>query len=111
MSLYSVFGACWFLTTLRGLNFADHSIRKILTPSRGFNFADGPFRNILRISSMGLVQTFSQITRIDKAVLVPADSKTRKTKVQTPEEETEGGSRYVNHVFFRPQKEDTICIE
>ena len=35
----------------------------------GFNFADGPFRYILRISRMGLVQIFSQISRIDKAVL------------------------------------------
>ena len=52
---------------LRGLNFADHSIREILPPSRGFNFADGPFRNILRISRMGLVQIFSQISQIDKA--------------------------------------------
>ena len=61
---------------------------------------------------MGHVQTFSQISRIDKAVLVPADSKTRKTKVQTPKEETEGGSRYTNHVFSaikrQKQKEDTI---
>ena len=56
-------------STLRGLNFADHSIREILTLSRGFNFVDGPFRNILRISRMGLVQIFSQISRIDKAVL------------------------------------------
>ena len=55
--------------TLRGLNFADHSIREILTLSPGFNFADGPFRNILRISRMRLVQIFSQISRIDKAVL------------------------------------------
>ena len=57
------------ITTLRGLNFADHSIRKILTLSRGFNFADGPFQNILRISSIGLDKNFSQISRIDKAVL------------------------------------------
>ena len=55
--------------TLMELNFADHSIREILTISRGFNFADGSFRNILRISRMGLVQIFSQISRIDKAVL------------------------------------------
>ena len=55
--------------TLRGLNFADHSIRKILTLSRGFNFADGPFRNIWLISHMGLVQNVSQNSRIDKAVL------------------------------------------
>ena len=48
---------------------------------------------------MGLVQTFSQISWNDKAVPVPADSKTKKTKVQTPEEETEGGSRYTNQVF------------
>ena len=57
------------IITLRGLNFADHSIREILTLSWGFNFADGPFRNILRISRMGLYQIFSQISRIDKAVL------------------------------------------
>ena len=56
-------------STLRGLNFADHSIREILTLSRGFNFADGRFRNILRISGMGLDQFFSQISRFDKAVL------------------------------------------
>ena len=37
----------------------------ILTLSRGFNFADGPFRNIFRISRVGLVQIFSQISRID----------------------------------------------
>ena len=63
---------------------------------------------------MGLVQTFLQISRIDKDLIVPSDYKTRKMKVQTPEEETEGGgSRYTNHVFFRPQKlkEDTICIK
>ena len=57
------------ICTLRELNLSDHSIREILTLSRGFNFADGPFRNILRISRMGLVQIFSQISRIDKAVL------------------------------------------
>ena len=55
--------------TLRGLNFADYSIREIFIVSRGFNFADGPFRNILRISRMGLVQIFSKISRIDKALL------------------------------------------
>ena len=55
--------------TLRGLNFADHSIREILTLSRGFNFADGPFRNILRISRMLTCPNFSQISRSDKAVL------------------------------------------
>ena len=44
--------------TLRGLNFADHSIREILTLSRGFNFADGLFRHIFRISGMGLVHIF-----------------------------------------------------
>ena len=39
-----IFCFCWN-NLLRGLNFADHSIRKILTVSRGFNFAHGPFRN------------------------------------------------------------------
>ena len=65
---------------------------------------------------MGFVQIFLQISRIDKAVVVPAHSKTRKTKVQSPEEETEGRSRYTNHVFSgrtkaETKKEDTICIE
>ena len=66
--------------TLRGLNFGDHSIRKILTLSRGFNFADGPFPNILRISRMGLVQIFSQISQIDKAVLETQKVEKRKEK-------------------------------
>ena len=71
MYIIFIFNIAAFYTyiTLRGLNFADHSIREILTLWRGFNFADGPFRNILRISSMGLVQIFSQISRIDKVVL------------------------------------------
>ena len=40
-------------------------------------------------------------------IVVPEDSKTRKTKVQTPEEETEGGSRYTNHVFSGRKKAET----
>ena len=49
---------------LKGIKF-----RGSLHPRNFDSFADGPFRNILRISRMGLVQIFSQISRIDTAVL------------------------------------------
>ena len=93
---------------LRGLNIAGIKFRGLLLHPRNFDtfagIADGQFRNLLRISRMGRVQIFSQISPIDKAVLVHVNSKTMKTKVQTPEEETEG---YMNHVFSGRKKAET----
>ena len=49
--------------------FKGIKFRGSLHPRNFDTFADGPFRNILRFSRMGLVQIFSSISRIDKAVL------------------------------------------
>ena len=59
----------WVTVTLRGLNFVGIKFHGSIHPRNFYSFADGPFRNILGISRMELVQNFSPISPIDKAVL------------------------------------------